>query len=70
VDSPTAKNFSIEKYIEYDASNFLYSLDCSGYLTAALNADIGVSGNAIETSTAGFSIKYGARAHNINQLIR
>lgn len=53
IDSPTSKNFNIETYFEYDASNFLYSLDCSGYLSAALSFDIGVSGNAIETSAKG-----------------
>jgi len=50
IDSPTAKNFDIQKYIEPNASSFLYNLDCSGYLSAVLNANVGVSGNSVEAS--------------------
>lgn len=50
MDSPSAENFNIENYFQYAASNFLYNIDCSGYLSAVLSADVGVSGNSVETS--------------------
>lgn len=51
LESPTYKNFDFEKYILKSAKNsFVYTLDCSGYLNAAIQASAEVPGADIQTS--------------------
>lgn len=53
INSPTKENFSATDYIMSDDgeyNTFLYSLDCSGYISAAVNASGGVGGNEIESA--------------------
>lgn len=52
-NSPTKDFFSETNYIMSDDGEynmFLYSLDCSGYISAAVNASGGIGGNAIESA--------------------
>jgi hypothetical protein len=52
-NSPTVKVFSESNYIEKNPNtydNFLYTLDCSGFLSAAVSATVGVSKNSIKAS--------------------
>ncbi|KUJ56380.1 hypothetical protein [Chryseobacterium aquaticum] len=53
MNAPTAKNFVIENYLELNYSNFLYNLDCSGYLSAVLSANLSASAASIESSARG-----------------
>lgn len=49
--SPTYKNFDFEKYLLKSNSNsFMYTLDCSGYLNAAIEASAKVPGADITTA--------------------
>lgn len=52
-NSPTVNTFNVSDYIEdnpdtYD--HFLYTLDCSGFLSAAVSATVGVNKNSIRAS--------------------
>ncbi|MBD3861970.1 hypothetical protein [Olleya marilimosa] len=52
-NSPTVKVFSESNYIEKNPNtydNFLYTLDCSGFLSAAVSATVGVGKNSIKAS--------------------
>lgn len=52
-DSPTKYEFSETNYMMSDDGEynmFIYSLDCSGYISAAVNASGGIGGNAIESA--------------------
>jgi hypothetical protein len=54
-DSPTAKEFNQFDFIEKDPQtfdNFLYTLDCSGYLSAAISASAGKDINSIKSSAS------------------
>ena len=57
-NSPTVKVFSESEYIEKNPNtydHFLYTLDCSGFLSAAVSATIGVSKNSIKASASAAS---------------
>jgi hypothetical protein len=52
-NSPTVKVFNESDYIEKNPNtydNFLYTLDCSGFLSAAVSATVGVNKNSIKAS--------------------
>lgn len=52
-NSPTVEKFSESDYFESNPStydHFLYTLDCSGFLSAAVSATIGVNKNSIKAS--------------------
>jgi len=52
-NSPTVEKFSESDYIENNPNtydHFLYTLDCSGFLSAAVSATVGVSKNSIKAS--------------------
>jgi hypothetical protein len=55
--SPTYKNFDFEKYLLKSSTNsFMYTLDCSGYINAAIQASAKVPGADI-TAKAGLALE-------------
>lgn len=55
-DAPTKSDFDVMTYIDIDEAtypNFLYTLDCSGYISAAIAASAGFDKASVKASTEG-----------------
>ena len=48
-ESPTFNKFDVNNYVSGTFDNFIYTLDCSGYLNAAIEASLTVPGSDIKS---------------------
>lgn len=79
-ESPTSKTFNLDKYILNDEQGYpyyLYTLDCSGYLSAALAldftfgiGDVGVSAKGASNKKASLVVVYGVAKSPLYQAYR